>query len=101
MVEVLSDLPNDILASATLVNGSSLHIASLSRKTVEDSGADHLGFSGLFLFEADDSPETKGIRVLGKVSSLEAAFRLMDIWRERQRHLNTVLPNSLPGKAST
>ena len=76
---------DDILASARLGNGSSIHIATLSRKTIEDSGAAHLGFSGYFLFEADDMPETKGIRVLGKASSLEAAFRLIDLWQQHSR----------------
>ena len=71
---------DDILASATLGNGSSIHIATLSRKTIENAGADHLGFSGYFLFEANDTPEAKGISVLGKALSLEAAFRLIDLW---------------------
>lgn len=71
---------DDILASANLGNGRSIHIASLSRETIVSAGAEHLGFSGLFVFEADDTPEAKGISVLGKVCSLEAAFRLADLW---------------------
>jgi hypothetical protein len=50
---------------------------------VVDAGAEHLGFNGYFLFEANDIPELKGISVLGKASSLEAAFRLIDIWGGR------------------
>jgi hypothetical protein len=71
---------DEILASAQLGNGRSLHIATLARQTIIDSGAEHLGFFGYFLFEASDSPGEKGISVLGKVSSLEAALRLIDIW---------------------
>lgn len=71
---------DDILGSATIGNGRSIHIATLSRKTIEDAGADHLGLSGYFLFEANDTPEAKGIYVLGRVSSLDAAFRLIDLW---------------------
>ncbi len=71
---------DEILASATLDNGRSIHIATLSRETIEHSGAAHLGFGGYFVFETRDTPELKGIDVLGKLSSLEAAFRLMDIW---------------------
>jgi hypothetical protein len=71
---------DDILASANLGNGSSIHIATLSRQTIVEAGAEHLGFSGYFLFEAKEAPGTKGISVLGKASSLEAAFRLIDIW---------------------
>lgn len=71
---------DDILASANLGNGRSIHIATLARQTIVDAGADHLGFSGYFLFETDNRPERKGISVLGKASSLEAAFRLIDLW---------------------
>jgi hypothetical protein len=76
---------DEILASANLGNGRSVHIATLARQTIVNSGAEHLGFGGYFLFEADDTPETKGISILGKVSSLEAAFRLIDLWGLRSR----------------
>ena len=75
---------DDILASANLSNGSRIYIATLSRQTIIDAGAEHLGFSGYFLFEANDIPGLKGISVLGKASSLEAAFRLIDIWGARE-----------------
>jgi hypothetical protein len=71
---------DEILASAQLGNGRSVHIATLARQTIIDSGAEHLGFSGYFLFESNDLPGEKGISVLGKISSLEAALRLIDIW---------------------
>lgn len=70
----------EILASAHLGNGRSVHIATLARQTIIDSGAEHLGFGGYFLFEASDLPGEKCINVLGKVSSFEAALRLVDIW---------------------
>jgi hypothetical protein len=75
---------DDILASANLCNGNSIHIATLSRETIVEAGAEHLGFSGYFVFEAKDIPGLKGISVLGKASSLEAAFRLIDIWSGRE-----------------
>jgi hypothetical protein len=71
---------DEILASANLGNGSSIHIATLSRQTIVDAGAEHLGFSGYFLFEANDTPQAKGIAVLGKAASIEAAFRLIELW---------------------
>ena len=74
---------DDILASATIGNGSSIHIATLSRKTIQDAGADDLGLSGYFVFEANDTPEAKGINILGKTLSLDAAFRLIDLWNTR------------------
>jgi hypothetical protein len=74
---------DDILASASVGNGSSVHIATLSRKTIELAGAEHLGLEGYFIFEAHDEPQNKGINVLGKVASLDAAFRLIDLWTVR------------------
>ena len=78
---------DDILASVNLGQGRSIHVATLSRETIVEAGVDHLGFNGYFLFEADDSPENKGINVLGKTCSLEAAFRLIDIWELRPNGL--------------
>jgi hypothetical protein len=76
---------DEILATANLGNGRSIHVATLARQTIVEAGADHLGFNGYFVFEADDSPMTKGISVLGKASSLEAAFRLIDLWGLRSQ----------------
>lgn len=73
---------DEILASVELGPSRSMHIGSLSKRTIVDAGADHMGFEGYFLFEADDAPNT-GITVLGKVASLEAAFRMLEIWRYR------------------
>jgi hypothetical protein len=77
----------DILASAQLGNGRSIHIATLARQTIIESGAEHLGFDGYFVFEANDLPVEKGITVLGKVSSFEAAIRLAEIWEGAMRAL--------------
>lgn len=71
---------DDILATAQISKGRSVHIATLARQTIIDSGAEHLGFAGYFLFESNDLPGEKGIIILGKVSSFEAALRLIDIW---------------------
>ncbi len=72
---------DDILASVELSDGLSIHVATLSRQTVKDAGAEHLGFGGYFLFEdSSDNPARKGINILGKPCSLEAAFRLADLW---------------------
>ncbi|HAE03233.1 MAG TPA: hypothetical protein DCL95_15885 [Rhodospirillaceae bacterium] len=76
---------DDILASVAVGNGLSVHIATLARKTIENAGASHLGSDGYFLFEATDIPDRKGITILGKVASLDAAFRLIDLWTLRER----------------
>lgn len=77
---------DEILASTVLPDGSNIHIATLSRKTIVNAGAEHLGFGGYFLFEAVDTQEVKGISVLGKATSLDAAFRLIDLWNGRTRN---------------
>ena len=74
----------EILASYKLGNGSCLHVATLSRNTVEAVGADHLGFGGYFVFETSDTPNAGAITILAKVSSLEAAFRLIELWAVRE-----------------
>lgn len=72
---------DEILASSNLGNGLSIHIATLARATIEEAGASHLGCDGYFLFESHDTPNRSSIEILAKVSSIEAGFRLMDIWR--------------------
>ena len=72
-----------ILASATLDNGRSIHVASLARQTIIDAGAQHLGFHGYFLFECTHTDTSNGITVLGKAASIEAAMRLVDLWQTR------------------
>lgn len=74
---------DEILACVELGNHSTLNIATLSKKTVIDSGAAHLGFEGYFVFEASDLPERQGITVLAKTPSLDAAFRLADLWSHK------------------
>lgn len=70
---------DEILATHRIGDGCNLHIATLSRETIVNAGADHLGFDGYFVFEAHDA-RAGGLNILGKTSSLEAAFRLSDLW---------------------
>ena len=74
---------DDILGSANLDHQSSIHVGTLSRQTIIDAGAEHLGFGGYFVFEACDDPTRKGISILGKASSIESAYRLVDLWSLR------------------
>ena len=57
---------DEILATANLGNGRSIHVAILSRQTIVNAGAAHLGFDGYFVFEANDTRAAKGIAVLAK-----------------------------------
>jgi hypothetical protein len=70
---------DEILASADFGPNNKLHVATLSRQTLIDAGAAHLGVEGYFLFEACDAPGSVGITVLGKAVSFEAALRLSDV----------------------
>jgi len=71
------------LGTAKLDNYRSIHIAELSRESIIASEAEHLGFGGYFLFETNDGSGLRGIRVLARVASLDAAFSLLDFWRVR------------------
>ena len=58
----------------------SIHISNLSRESIIENGAEHMGFDGYFLFEVSDDPSCNGITILGKACSLDAAFHLADAW---------------------
>lgn len=73
------------VASAPLDNSKSIHIASLARRTIIDAGAEHMGFDGYFIFETDDSLPTHPLTILGKASSLEAAFHIAGLWDKQLR----------------
>lgn len=72
------------LGTAQIDNCRSIHIAELSRQSIIDSDAEHLGFGGYFLFETNDACPISGIKVLARVASLDAAFSMLDLWRSRQ-----------------
>jgi hypothetical protein len=72
---------DEVLGTAHIDNARAVHIAQLSRQTIIDSEAEHLGFGGYFIFETHDGHGSHGINVLGKVASLDAAFTLLDLWR--------------------
>ncbi|WP_222626075.1 hypothetical protein, partial [Meridianimarinicoccus zhengii] len=59
------------------------HIAELSRESIVQSDAEHLGFEGYFLFETNEASGLRGIRVLAKVASLDAAFSMLDFWAQQ------------------
>ncbi|WP_343608771.1 hypothetical protein [Novosphingobium sp.] len=74
---------DEILGSVKISEKRFLHLGQLSSQSLSAYEAEHLGFDGYFLFEASDEPGDKGINILGKMPTLEAAFRLMDIWQAR------------------
>ena len=72
---------DDILVTTEIGNGRRICLAALSRETIAESGAEHLGFEGYFIFETNEIPGEQGIVVLGKVASFDAAIRLIDVLR--------------------
>jgi len=73
----------EILGSVKIAEKRFLHLGTLSSHSLTALEAEQLGFGGYFLFEVSDDPETKGISILGKAPSLDAAFRLLEIWQGR------------------
>lgn len=71
------------LGSARIDKNKSIHIAELSQQSIIDSDAEHLGFGGYFLFETDEETHKRGIRVLARLASLDAAFEMLNIWRAK------------------
>ena len=75
---------DDLFVVERLGNSRSLCLSTLAYQTVMDSEAGHMGGDrGLFIYEVDDAHEERGIQVLAKAASLDAAFRLIDLWRGR------------------
>ena len=71
---------DEILASAEIAPDRTIHVATLSRQTLINAGAEHMGIEGYFLFEVRDDLGSKGIDVLGKAVSFDAAMRLADLF---------------------
>lgn len=75
---------DDLFVVQRLGNSRSLCLSTLAMQTIVEAEASHLGGDrGLFIYEVDDSLAERGVQVLAKAVSLEAAFRLIDLWRHR------------------
>lgn len=75
---------DDLFVVEPLGNSRSLCLSTLAVQTVEEAGATHLGGDrGLFIYELDESRGRGGVEILAKAVSLEAAFRLIDLWKGR------------------
>lgn len=79
-------MDDDLFAVEKLDEHRSLCISTLAQSTVVELGADHLGGDrGYFVYEMTDGPRGGGINILAKATSLDAAQRLIDLWRHRLR----------------
>lgn len=86
---------DEILGSVQISETRFLHLGTLSRSSLAHCGSIDLGTDGYFLFEASDDLDSKGITILGKASSLEAAFRLMEIWESRNHLMDNGQPEAI------
>lgn len=75
---------SEILTSVRIGKDKAIHVGSLSKSTVAESAAHHLGFEGYFVFETDDSAISGGIEILGKTTCYDSALRLADLIAEAQ-----------------
>jgi hypothetical protein len=81
-------MDDDLLFVTRLDEHRSICLSPLARETVEEAGANHLGGDkGYFIYEVNDNPLANGINILAKVVSLEAAFRLVELWRDQAREM--------------
>lgn len=71
------------LGTARIDSTRLIHIAELSRQSIIDNDAEHLGFGGYFIFETQEGAGLRGIRVLARIASLDAAFAMLELWRPR------------------
>jgi len=74
-------MDDELLVVKPLSNSRSLCISTLSRKAYAEAGGG--GFAsdrGYFLYERDDGPQGNGIEIIAKLPSLDAVFKLADLW---------------------
>lgn len=94
-------MDDDLLAIERINETTSLCVSSLSRKAVEEASVDNLGsYRGFFVYEVQEGP-SGGISILAKVASLEAAFRLIDLFRQaRLKPSADAVSNTLAAEAA-
>lgn len=75
-------MDDDLFAVERIDEHRRLCISSLSSLTVEEAKVHNLGTRrGYFIYEVDERPTGGGMQILAKAASLEAAFRLVELWR--------------------
>lgn len=78
-------MDDDLFVVDRLDEYRSICISTLARNTILETDAAHLGGDrGYFIYEVDKRPQTGGINVLAKAASMEAAFRLIELWKARR-----------------
>lgn len=91
LLEGARAMDDDLFVVDQLDDYRSICISTLGRKTVQDTDAARLGDAGYFIYEVDETPKTGGINILAKAVSMEAAFRLIEIWRSARHSTNRMV----------
>lgn len=79
-------MDDDLLILERIDDQRSLCVSALSRKLLAEADVANLGSDrGFFVYEVDDRPTRGGIEILAKVTSMEAALRLFEIFREAKK----------------
>ena len=74
-------MDDELLVVKPLSNTRSLYISTLSRKAYEEAGGGaFVSDRGYFLYELDERPNGSGIEILAKLPSLEAVFKMIELW---------------------
>ena len=78
---------NVVLGKTSIGELRDLYIGTLSDACIdeqaEEQQIDHPGHNGYFIFETSDNPEDEGITILAKVTTDEAAQRLIELWQSQ------------------
>lgn len=75
-------MEDELLFVARVDQYRSICLSTLSRETLDETEVGNLGSDkGYFIYEVNDNPLANGVSVLAKVASLDAAFRLVSLWR--------------------
>lgn len=70
----------DVFLSVRIENQKSVCISPLTGKLYREAGGKGLGGEyGYFIYEVDHALPGRGIEVIGKAASLEAALRIFDM----------------------
>jgi hypothetical protein len=78
-------MDDDLFIVEQLDEYRSICISTLARSTVHDANVVNLGGDkGYFIYEMDERPILGGIHILAKAASVESAFRLAELWREKR-----------------
>ena len=74
-------MDDDFILSSRIDENRSLCISSVSSRTYSESSAKVFGSDrGYFVIERDDSVAGGGLSILAKVASLEAAYRMFELF---------------------